>query len=234
MSTQDRKRPLGPLALPAFAPASLRFATLLAGSLTLAVALGSAGFATASPDHDHGHGSHDQSDHGDHGHGDNGDHNDHGHGDHAHGDEEHAHGGDDHAHGGDDHAHSDDDHAHGDGGHGWQAPDAWVERESPLEPDAETLAYGQQVYQRYCSACHGLAGGGDGPAASVAGFNPSPTNLALHGAAHSVGEYAWLIKEGGHASAMPRYEDKLDDEAVWSVVLYIRHELAGDHGDHQH
>ncbi|MCG6657454.1 c-type cytochrome [Halomonas campisalis] len=187
--------------------------------------------AHGNGDHAHGNDDHAHGD-GDHVHGDgDGDHA-HGNDGHAHGDDGHAHGDDGHAHGDDGHAHGDDDHAHGDGGHGWQAPQEWVERVNPLEPDAETLAYGQQVYQRYCSACHGLEGAGDGPAAAIAGFDPSPTNLVLHGAAHGAGEYAWLIKEGGHTSAMPRYLDKLDDEAVWSVVHYIRHELAGDHGDH--
>ncbi|EWH03932.1 c-type cytochrome [Halomonas sp. BC04] len=223
------------------------------------------GHAHASPDlaepahgdDDHAHGSHDHSDN-EHAHGDD----DHAHGDdnhaahgddgHAHGDDDHAaHGDDGHAHGDDDHAahgddghahgddddaaHGDNDHAHGNGGHGWQAPQGWAERESPLEPDAETLAYGQQVYQRYCSACHGPSGQGDGLAPASIYYDPSPTNLALHGAAHAAGEYVWLIKEGGHASAMPRYQDKLNEDAIWSVVLYIRHELAGGQSsDHQH
>ncbi|WP_417935404.1 c-type cytochrome [Halomonas chromatireducens] len=97
------------------------------------------------------------------------------------------------------------------------------------------MAQGMQVYQRYCSACHGPSGEGNGLAPAAAYYDPSPTNLALHGAAHAAGEYAWLIKEGNKASAMPRFQEKLDEDDIWSVVLYIRYTLAdGQSGDHQH
>ncbi|MBZ0329308.1 c-type cytochrome [Halomonas sp. ANAO-440] len=192
----------------------------------------------AHGDDGHAHGNDDHAAHGDDGHAHgNDDHAAHGDDGHAHGNDDHAaHGDDDHAHGNDDHAaHGDDDHAHGDGGHGWAAPQEWAERESPLEPDAETLAQGMQVYQRYCSACHGPSGEGNGLAPAAAYYDPSPTNLALHGAAHAAGEYAWLIKEGNKASAMPRFQEKLDEDDIWSVVLYIRYTLAdGQSGDHQH
>ncbi|WP_305038571.1 c-type cytochrome [Halomonas alkalisoli] len=228
----------------------LRFAIMLAGGLTLALALASPGHADESHGHSsagsHAHAAHDDEKHT--AHGDDGQ--THGGDDHAaHGDDGHAHAGDDHAahgddghaHGGDDHAahgddgHGADDHAHGDGGHGWKAPQEWAERESPLEPDAETLAQGMQVYQRYCSACHGPSGEGNGLAPAAAYYDPSPTNLALHGAAHAAGEYAWQIKEGNSNSAMPRFQGKLDEDAIWSVVLYIRHTLADEHvAEHKH
>ena len=228
----------------------LRFAIMLAGGLTLALALASPGHAdeshahsssethahAANGDDGHAHGSDDHATHGDddHAHGSD-DHATHGNDDHAaHSDDDLAHGGDDHAAHGDD-GHGADDHAHGDGGHGWKAPQEWAERESPLEPDAETLAQGMQVYQRYCSACHGPSGEGNGLAPAAAYYDPSPTNLALHGAAHAAGEYAWQIKEGNSNSAMPRFKGKLDEDDIWSVVLYIRHTLAdGQSGDHQH
>ncbi|MCE9663524.1 cytochrome c [Halomonas sp. M5N1S17] len=92
-----------------------------------------------------------------------------------------------------------------------------------------------QVYQRYCSACHGPSGEGNGLAPAAAYYDPSPTNLALHGAAHAAGEYAWQIKEGNSNSAMPRFQGKLDEDAIWSVVLYIRHTLADEHvAEHKH
>ena len=136
-----------------------------------------------------------------------------------------------------DHAHGHGDHAHGD--HGRQAPQEWLERESPLSPSADTLAFGQQVYQRYCAACHGERGRGDGVAAGVAGFVPVPTDLAQHGAGHAAGEYAWLVKAGNPDSAMPRFAGKLGEEEAWAVVLYIRHVLAADAegngaGGHRH
>ncbi|MFQ3786729.1 c-type cytochrome [Halomonas sp. A29] len=229
-----------------------RFAIILAGGLTLALALASPGHADESHARSsagsHAHATHDDEKHTAHGdngqtHGDDG-HAAHGHDGHTHSDDDHAHGSDDHAthgddghaHGGDDHAahgddgHGADDHAHGDGGHGWKAPQEWAERESPLEPDAETLAQGMQVYQRYCSACHGPSGEGNGLAPAAAYYDPSPTNLALHGPGHGAGEYAWIIHEGNPASAMPRFATKLSENEIWSVVHYIRHGLPEDPG----
>ena len=236
MLMNERKRPIGSLTRPAPVSDTLRQVALLLGGMALAIAITAPGQVNASPGHHTGGHDHASPDHAESAHSDD----DHAHGNQAHGndDHEHDHSAADHAHGDNDHAHEDhahEDHAHGGGGHGWQAPQEWVKRESPLEPDAETLALGQQVYQRYCSACHGPSGEGDGLAPASIYFDPSPTNLALHGAAHTVGEYAWLITEGGHSSAMPRYREKLEEDAIWSVVLYIRYELAGGQSaDHQH
>ncbi|PMR75544.1 c-type cytochrome [Billgrantia endophytica] len=205
MSIKDRKRPSAQSAPSDSASSHFHFAALLVGSLALSFALANTGHA-AEP-HDHHGGGHSHPSHTPDGYT-------------AHGNE----------------GRDDDDHStHGDGGHGWKAPQEWAERESPLEPDADTLAWGEQVYQRYCSACHGLGGDGNGPAA-IAGLDPSPTNLALHGAGHRVGEYAWLVREGSPATAMPGFKETLGDDDVWSVVLYIRHELAKDDGGqaHQH
>ena len=40
-----------------------------------------------------------------------------------------------------------------------------AEQQPPLIP-GETVSAGQQYFMRYCSACHGVAGRGDGPATS--------------------------------------------------------------------
>jgi hypothetical protein len=136
------------------------------------------------------------------------------------------------------HAHDHGDHGdHGD--HRREVPREWLERESPLPPSADNLALGQEAYRRYCAACHGESGRGDGVAAGVAGFVPAPTDLAQHGAGHAAGEYAWLVKAGNPQSAMPRFAGKLGEEETWAVVLYIRHVLAADEegseiGGHAH
>ncbi|AXY41023.1 c-type cytochrome [Halomonas sp. JS92-SW72] len=217
--------------------------------LVLLAALALAGPLHAHDDHgDHAHAP--AHDHGNHAHAPAHDHGNHAHApapDNDHGDHAHApapandHG--DHAHAPapandhGDHAHGHGDHAHGD--HGRQAPQEWLERESPLPPSADNLAVGQEAYQRYCAACHGERGRGDGVAAGVAGFVPIPTDLAQHGAGHAAGEYAWLVKAGNPDSAMPRFAGKLGEEETWAVVLYIRHVLAADAdgngtGGHRH
>jgi len=49
-----------------------------------------------------------------------------------------------------------------------------AEETPPLIPGA-TPSAGQQYFQRYCSACHGLNGRGDGPAAPA--LQPPPADL---------------------------------------------------------
>ncbi|MGQ4877661.1 c-type cytochrome [Billgrantia sp. LNSP4103-1] len=124
-------------------------------------------------------------------------------------------------------------HASHDGGERGSASaravsDVWTSGENPLPLDDATLARGKQVYQRFCSACHGPTGLGDGQAHAAAIFDPGPANLALHGPSHSAGEYARIVHEGNDASAMPRFAKKLSEEEIWSVVHYIRHGLADD------
>ncbi|MBA2779566.1 c-type cytochrome [Billgrantia kenyensis] len=208
-------------------------------------------------DHAHGHTDHshthdNEEDHAGHDHGGEDDHAAHDHAAHDHGGQDdhaaHDHGGEDehaaHDHGGqDDHAAHDhggeDDHAAHDHDHDRGIPEDWLTRENPLPLTDEVLASGQQIYRQYCSACHGPSGQGDGLAPATRDFDPSPTDLALHGPAHAAGEYAWIIGEGNPASAMPSFGSKLDEEQVWSVIHYIRHGMSiksDTEGDpsHQH
>ncbi|MFO7649539.1 c-type cytochrome [Halomonas campaniensis] len=125
--------------------------------------------------------------------------------------------------------------AHAHNGQKRSIPDEWLERESPLWPSDDNLAFGQEVYQRFCAACHGERGRGNGVAAGVAGFVPAPTDLTVHGAGHAAGEYAWLVSAGNPQSAMPQFAGRLGEEEIWAVVLYVRHALAaGESGNHAH
>jgi mono/diheme cytochrome c family protein len=210
-------------------------------SALLVALLVSAAMSMTSPqsladDHGHGENAHDHAAH------DHGSENNHAAHDHGSGDEHaaHDHGGQDehaaHEHGGqDDHAAHE--HAAHDHDHDRGIPEDWLTRENPLPLTDEVLASGQQIYRQYCSACHGPSGQGDGLAPATRYFDPSPTDLALHGPAHAAGEYAWIIGEGNPASAMPRFGSKLDEEQIWSVIHYIRHGMAsnGEYAQaHQH
>ncbi|HLA79754.1 MAG TPA: cytochrome c [Vicinamibacteria bacterium] len=48
-----------------------------------------------------------------------------------------------------------------------------VSAESPSGPDRAAAAKGETAYRRYCAACHGAAGKGDGPIASELRTPPS-------------------------------------------------------------
>ncbi len=101
---------------------------------------------------------------------------------------------------------------------------AYTRIQNPLSPTPEVLIRGRDLYQKYCAACHGLQGRGDGPAGQ--GLVPPPTALIVSGSSPMVpeGYLYWRIREGGQRfqTAMPAFRDILSEEDIWSVVTYIR------------
>ncbi len=96
---------------------------------------------------------------------------------------------------------------------------AWAWRQST---DTQSLAAGQSLFEANCIACHGLTGGGDGPAARYYD-DPSPANftdpeqmagvngLILHG----------KIVRGGMGTNMPYWGPIFTIGEQWSLVDYL-------------
>ena len=116
-------------------------------------------------------------------------------------------------------------------GTGWTNHHRWMgampamwNQENPLPATDSVLEQGRFYYERFCVACHGVRGGGDGPAAK--GLRPRPPALAITGRYPMIpdGYYFWRIKEGGRAfgTPMPSFDSLLTDPEIWSVVAYIR------------
>ncbi len=103
-------------------------------------------------------------------------------------------------------------------------PDRYQSMENPLEPTEGNVANGESVYQAQCAACHGESGRGDGPAGE--NLDPQPTNIARFAEMPMANDayLYWTIAEGGEpvGSAMPPYEDTLEAEQIWQVILYLR------------
>ncbi len=106
--------------------------------------------------------------------------------------------------------------------------------ENPLRKDAANLgkhvAAGGELYIRNCLYCHGDNLDGNGHFAH--GFNPQPANFADPGTIAQLQEsyLFWRIAKGGPGlpkestpwnSAMPAWEDRLTEEQVWQVILYL-------------
>ncbi|MBI2460172.1 MAG: c-type cytochrome [Candidatus Rokubacteria bacterium] len=106
--------------------------------------------------------------------------------------------------------------------------------ENPLRKDAATLEQhvreGGTIYVRNCVYCHGDNLDGQGHFAH--GFSPPPANLADPGTIAMLQEsyVFWRIAKGGPGlpkestpwnSAMPAWEDRLSEEEIWKVVLYL-------------
>jgi putative copper export protein/mono/diheme cytochrome c family protein len=90
---------------------------------------------------------------------------------------------------------------------------------------ASSVAEGRRLFAEHCAACHGPRGAGDGPAAAT--LQPRPPDLrAHHVALHTAGDLFWWISHG--RPSMPAFADRLDVEARWHLVNYLRALAAGE------
>ena len=82
------------------------------------------------------------------------------------------------------------------------------------------LSRGAEIYQANCASCHGITGGGDGPAA--AGLEPAPTRLKDWQllSDQSPLDYYRRVSLGVVGTAMPAFEDRLSADDRWAAALY--------------
>jgi mono/diheme cytochrome c family protein len=89
----------------------------------------------------------------------------------------------------------------------------------PFPITKEILSRGQDRYQIFCAACHGMTGNGDGMIVRR-GFKRPPAYSAAGLPEKPVGHYFDVITNGW--AAMPSYSDKLTVEDRWAVIAYVR------------
>jgi mono/diheme cytochrome c family protein len=98
------------------------------------------------------------------------------------------------------------------------------ERTNPLPDTPDNVARGKKLYEENCALCHGAGGLGNGEAGK--NLDPPPANIAAFTKMPmaSDGYLLWTISEGGVpvGSAMPPFKDKLTDDQIWKIVLYVR------------
>jgi putative copper export protein/mono/diheme cytochrome c family protein len=87
--------------------------------------------------------------------------------------------------------------------------------------NAISVANGIALYSENCVVCHGVAGYGDGPAASD--LKPKPADLtARHAASHTAGDLYWWLSHGVKETAMPGFEQSLTEDQRWDLINYLR------------
>jgi mono/diheme cytochrome c family protein len=106
--------------------------------------------------------------------------------------------------------------------------------DNPLRKDQAAFAKhvdaGGAIYIRNCMYCHGDNLDGKGHFAH--GFNPPPANFQDPGTIAMLQEayLFWRIAKGGPGlpkeatpwnSVMPAWEDRLTDEQIWQVIMYL-------------
>ena len=94
--------------------------------------------------------------------------------------------------------------------------------------DDNYLQIGETVYNRYCLACHGKGGKGDGPNSDS--LNPVPRDLTDSGAEKQMAkkttqELFDSIELGGRgvekSPLMPAWGKTLSEYEIWAVISYI-------------
>ena len=97
----------------------------------------------------------------------------------------------------------------------------------PIEVNEENLELGNQLYDRYCTVCHGPTGDGNGPTkkfglGNAANFH-DPAR-ATTGLDKPEGGIFKVLTEGFAAGAtgMVSFADKLTPKERWAVTLYLR------------
>lgn len=105
---------------------------------------------------------------------------------------------------------------------------------TPVVPDEQSLARGQELYSQQCAMCHGKEGRGNGPAAS--GMQTPPANFLdrEHSAIYGPGEKFWIIGNGSGETGMPPFPH-IDIVDRWHLVNHIyRLQEASQQKDSQH
>jgi hypothetical protein len=107
-----------------------------------------------------------------------------------------------------------------------QAPKNFYLQKNPLRNTRKNISSGQGLYfqQRKelgCVRCHGVLGNGKGDMA--VGLEPPPRNFSCAQMMNKIpdGQMFWVIKNGSANTGMYVY-DKLKDNEVWQLILFIR------------
>jgi mono/diheme cytochrome c family protein len=79
---------------------------------------------------------------------------------------------------------------------------------------------GLALYRQNCVTCHGAPG--IAPAEFALGLTPSPPPLMQVAREWSPEEMYWAIRNGIKMTAMPAWEYRLDDSALWDIVAFLR------------
>jgi putative heme-binding domain-containing protein len=84
---------------------------------------------------------------------------------------------------------------------------------NPLAGDARAAETGRWTFRILCAPCHGIhADGGRGPDLTRGAYSVGDQDKDLYNA----------IAHGVPGSEMPAYGDRLDADAVWRLVAYVR------------
>jgi len=94
---------------------------------------------------------------------------------------------------------------------------------NPLPDNPGTLKDGQAAFGHYCIVCHGLDGQNTGVPFAASLSPPVPSLASKEIQTYSDGQLKWIIENGIEPSGMPASHGILNDDEMWSIVVYLRH-----------
>jgi mono/diheme cytochrome c family protein len=105
-----------------------------------------------------------------------------------------------------------------------KSPAAAKAMKNPVAADAASVDAGKAVFAKYCRACHGAEGKGDGPgAAMIKDVKPANLTDAKWDHGSTDGEIFTTIHDGiGPKFTMDSWEGRIQDKDIWNVVNYIK------------
>ena len=94
---------------------------------------------------------------------------------------------------------------------------------NPLPDSAQTLKGGKDAFGHYCIVCHGLDGQNTGVPFAANLSPPVPSLASKEVQSYSDGQLKWIIENGIAPSGMPASHGILNDDEMWSIVVFLRH-----------
>ena len=94
---------------------------------------------------------------------------------------------------------------------------------NPLPASAEAIETGRKNFSHYCLVCHGLDGQNTGVPFAENMSPPVPPLTSPSVQKYTDGQLHWIIKNGISPSGMPAAKGILNDDEIWTLVVYVRH-----------
>lgn len=94
---------------------------------------------------------------------------------------------------------------------------------NPVPSTPEKIESGKQTFGFYCVVCHGRDGQNTGVPFAKTISPPIPSLTSSQVQKYTDGQLKWIIENGLSPSGMPGAKGILNDEDIWTLVVYIRH-----------
>ena len=94
---------------------------------------------------------------------------------------------------------------------------------NPLRDTPETRADGKEAFSHYCVACHGMDGQNTGVPFADRISPPIPSLASPDVQSYTDGQLKYILDYGIRPSGMPGSKGILNNDELWSIVVFIRH-----------